>query len=80
VNEKVYLILLERSGDLILPYLDKYDLQIISRVSTAWNSNVASYNLFSTIVRSIKEVVQEEYKTSSSSSSNQISKLNQISP
>jgi hypothetical protein len=77
VNEKVYLILLERSGDLFLPYLDKYDLQIISRVSTAWNSNVASYNLFSTIVRSIKEVVQEEYKTSSS---NQISKLNQISP
>jgi hypothetical protein len=37
---------------------------IIIIVSVAWNSNIGSFNLFSTIVKSIKEVVNDEVKTS----------------
>jgi hypothetical protein len=75
LNEKVYLLLVERSSELLLPFLDRYEIDKLARgrfiflnlfqyiVSTVWFSNVASYKLFSTIVKSIKGVVEEEAKT-----------------
>lgn len=68
-------MLVERSSELVLCYLDKHDIDKLARgklsqlflkrfiVSTVWFSNVASYKLFSTIVKSIKGVVEDEVKT-----------------
>jgi ABC-type metal ion transport system substrate-binding protein len=58
----VSLLFIERSSELLLAFLDKHERTKLSRLSVAWNTNVASFNLFSTIVKSIKEVVQEESK------------------
>ena len=68
-------MLVERSSELVLCYLDKHDIDKLARgnqsqlflkrfiVSTVWFSNVASFKLFSTIVKSIKGVVEDEVKT-----------------
>lgn len=60
LKERVYLFLVERSGELFLPYLDRTDIEIVSRVNSVLRSNVASYKLFSTIFKSIKDVVVED--------------------
>ncbi len=57
LKESVYLFLVERSGEFLLPFLDKTDIEILSRVNSVWMSNIASYRMFSTLFRSIKDVV-----------------------
>jgi hypothetical protein len=42
LKDSVYLLLVERSGELLLPFLDKTDIEILSRVNTVWLSNIAS--------------------------------------
>ena len=62
LKESVYLLLVEISGELLLPFLDKTDIEILSRVNTVWLSNIASYKMFSTLFRSIKDVVTVEHE------------------
>ena len=74
VNEQLYMLLVERSSELVLCFLDKHDIEKLARgkitiifdilvVSVVWSSNVASYKLFSTIFKSIKGVVVDEAKS-----------------
>ena len=63
LKDSVYLLLVERSGELLLPFLDKSDIEILSRVNTVWFSNVASFKMFSTLFKSIKDVVKDEAKS-----------------
>jgi hypothetical protein len=60
LKDSVYLLLVERSGELILPYLDRTDIEILSRVNTVWLSNIASYKMFSTLFKTIKTAVKDD--------------------
>lgn len=84
--QKVCIFLIEKSGELLLPYLDRHDKDKLqngniahsnlSLVSIAWNSAISSFNLFSTIVKSIKDVVvEEELKSHRAGATHQIKKI-----
>lgn len=60
LKDSVYLLLVERSGELLLPYLDRADIEILSRVNTVWLSNIASYKMFSTLFKTIKTAVKDD--------------------
>ena len=59
LKDSVHLLFVERS-ELLLPYLDKTDMSVLSRVNTMWLSNIASYKMFSSLFKSIKDVVKED--------------------
>jgi len=59
LKDSVHLLFVERS-ELLLPFLDKTDIELLSRVNTVWLSNIASYKMFSSLFKSIKDVVKED--------------------
>lgn len=60
LKDSVYLLLVERSAELLLPYLDKTDIEVLSRVNSVWLSNISSFKMFSTLFKSIKDVVKDD--------------------
>ncbi|CDW80534.1 UNKNOWN [Stylonychia lemnae] len=62
VHPALNLLFAEKGSELILIYLDNYEVQKIGMVSQAWYNQVNSYTLFTTILKSMKEVVDEESK------------------
>ena len=65
LKDSVYLLLVERSSELLLPFLDKTDIEVLSRVNSVWLSNIASFKMFSTLFKSIKDVVKDDEAKSS---------------
>jgi hypothetical protein len=59
LKNSVYLLFVEKS-ELLLPFLDKSDIDLLSRVNTVWLSNIASFKMFSNLFKSIKDVVKED--------------------
>jgi len=53
----------EHADRQLIPFLDKHDLVKLSMVNKQWQGIVSSRYLFSTILSSIKEVLQEIHKT-----------------
>ena len=60
LKDSVYLLLVERSAELLLPFLDKTDIEVLSRVNSVWLSNISSFKMFSTLFKSIKDVVKDD--------------------
>jgi hypothetical protein len=60
LKDSVYLLLVERSAELLLPFFDKTDIEVLSRVNSVWLSNISSFKMFSTLFKSIKDVVKDD--------------------